>query len=461
MTAPILAAPPERPIAPDVAAAQALNSGCLCIGLDEGALRGALEVELGRPGLFELVRERCPHVFSAQPVFVARRHLQRMAELVRAVESVVSLPAWRDTVLAKAPPIARHDPAGARGVFYGYDFHVSGDQLGLIEINTNAGGALLNAVLARAQRACCPAIEPFVAGVASAQALEQRIVDMFRNEWRRPDRPLRRIAIVDEAPQDQYLYPEFLLFQRLFERHGFEAVVASPLELHWRDGTLHHETGSIDLVYNRLTDFYLEAPASAAIRDAYMSGAVVVTPHPQGHALYADKGNLALLTDPAALGALGVPAEVQRVLISDIPRTRTVTPEDADRLWSERRGLFFKPRAGFGSRAAYRGDKLTKRVWGEILGGDYVAQALVAPSERMVATGPSREALKFDLRAYVYDGAIQWVAARLYQGQTTNFRTPGGGFAPVYGAAPLRGDTGSSRSGGWEWPDAACAASSA
>ena len=32
------------------------------------------------------------------------------------------------------------------------------------------------------------------------------------------------------------------------------------------------------------------------------------------------------------------------------------------------------------------------------------------------------------------------VAARLYQGQTTNFRTPGGGFSPVLtsaeGAAP-------------------------
>lgn len=42
------------------------------------------------------------------------------------------------------------------------------------------------------------------------------------------------------------------------------------------------------------------------------------------------------------------------------------------------------------------------------------------------------QALKFDLREYTYDGAVQWVAARLYQGQTTNFRTLGGGFAPVY-----------------------------
>jgi hypothetical protein len=46
-------------------------------------------------------------------------------------------------------------------------------------------------------------------------------------------------------------------------------------------------------------------------------------------------------------------------------------------------------------------------------------------------------ALKFDLRNYVYDGEVQWVAARLYQGQTTNFRTPGGGFAPVYAGLTL------------------------
>ena len=40
--------------------------------------------------------------------------------------------------------------------------------------------------------------------------------------------------------------------------------------------------------------------------------------------------------------------------------------------------------------------------------------------------------LKVDLRNYVYDGEVLLIAARLYQGQTTNFRTPGGGFAPVF-----------------------------
>jgi hypothetical protein len=59
----------------------------------------------------------------------------------------------------------------------------------------------------------------------------------------------------------------------------------------------------------------------------------------------------------------------------------------------------------------------------------------VLPGERPVAA--DAPALKFDLRNYVYDGEVQWVAARLYQGQTTNFRTPGGGFAPVYAGLTL------------------------
>lgn len=70
-------------------------------------------------------------------------------------------------------------------------------------------------------------------------------------------------------------------------------------------------------------------------------------------------------------------------------------------------------------------------MWDEILGGGYVAQALVAPGERALGADAT-QVLKFDLRNYVYDGAVQWIAARLYQGQTTNFRTPAGGFAPVY-----------------------------
>jgi hypothetical protein len=293
---------------------------------------------------------------------------------------------------------------------------------------------MLNAVLARAQRACCAAVDGLLPPPAAADAFENEIVAMFRNEWALScfDRPLRSIAIVDENPEQQYLYPEFLLFQRLFRRHGLQAVIAGPSEFSLRDGVLWHGDLVIDIVYNRLTDFSLAESANATLREAYLANAMVLTPHPQAHALYADKRNLALLSDATRLQALGVPQATQDVLLADIPHTEIVDPQHAERLWRERRHLFFKPFAGFGGRAAYRGDKLTQRVWQEILAGGYVAQALVVPGGRVISDQEPAQSLKFDLRDYVYEGRVQWVAARLYQGQTTNFRTPGGGFAPVY-----------------------------
>lgn len=75
---------------------------------------------------------------------------------------------------------------------------------------------------------------------------------------------------------------------------------------------------------------------------------------------------------------------------------------------------------------------MTKGVWAEIVRGGYVAQEFAAPSERMIRLDGSPETLKTDVRLYVYNGQILHMAARLYQGQTTNFRTRGGGFAPVF-----------------------------
>ncbi len=422
-------------------AVELLNSNCFCISLEQGAMKRALKDELAAPEIFAMIEERCPHLFSARPVFISSSQAARMAQVVGAIESVVAMPSYRAAILAHAPEIARHDPGGAKGVFFGYDFHLNEDQLGLIEVNTNAGGAMLNVVLARAQHACCAVMDNIVSNANTVETLEASIVNMFLNEWRlsgkqhNKERPLRTIAIVDEAPEQQFLYPEFLLFQQLFKRHGLQAIIADPADLRWRDGALWHDDVAIDLVYNRLTDFLLNAPASAALRAAYLAQAVVLTPHPQAHALFADKRNLALWTDPKKLQALGVPEATQAILLANIPHTEQVRPEHAERLWAQRRQLFFKPNAGFGGRAAYRGDKLTKRVWQDILAGDYIAQAIVTPGERVTGSKAEPAQLKFDLRNYTYDGVVQWTAARTYQGQTTNFRTPGGGFAPVYSIA--------------------------
>ena len=167
---------------------------------------------------------------------------------------------------------------------------------------------------------------------------------------------------------------------RLFERFGMQAHVLDPGALAFDGRTLRDADGPLDLVYNRLTDFYFEA--HAALRAAYLANAAVITPHPRAHALYADKRNLSLLTDAARLRGWGVAPDVAQTLLEGVARTEIVVPAAAERLWQERRRLFFKPACGHGSKAAYRGDKLTRRVFGELMQGRYVAQELSPPGQR-------------------------------------------------------------------------------
>ena len=411
---------------------EGLNKACFCRTLNTDRLREHLESDASLAGLAQSIAQTRPHLFSSTVVFVSPAMALAIAATVAAIERVIALPAYQAAALARAPVIAQH-AFGPAGAFMGYDFHLGPQGPRLIEINTNAGGALLNAALARAQRSCCEAMNWAFKPNAELHTLEQAFFDMFVAEWRRQrgDAPMGSVAIVDDAPAAQYLAPEFELLQQLFRRQGVAASIADAKELEWHDGKLWHQGAAVDMVYNRLTDFYLADPDHRALRDAYEAGAVVLTPHPRAHALHSDKRNLIALSDETLLAAWGVPEVDRDLLKAAVPQTRLVTAERAGELWAERRRLFFKPVAGYGAKAAYRGDKLTRRVWGEIQAGDFVAQALVPPGERLIEVDGVRADLKFDVRAYTYDGKVQLLAARMYAGQTTNFRTPGGGFAPV------------------------------
>lgn len=405
-------------MASSVPPAEVLNGDCRSALLDHAALQRALQTQGGV--WYGLVAERCQHLFADVPVFITAAQTQQMRGVIDAVERVVSLPGWLD---------GAHEPGStAKGVFFGYDFHLNSDGTHLIEINSNAGGGFLNALLLDSQRAA-----GWPGAAVAQENLEQAFMEMFRNEWRLEcgDGPLHSVAIVDEHPEAQYLYPEFLLAQRMFERAGIAAYIADPAALHSRGDGLYLDGQKIDLVYNRLTDFSLRQ--HPALRQAYLDGSVVLTPDPAHYARYADKRNLARLTDADGLRALGAGEADVATLQAGIPHTIVVKPEMEATLWAERKQLFFKPDSGYASKGAYRGANLTHRVFDEIMQGGYVAQKLAAPGERSVCVSEAEATpLKFDVRCYVYDGRIQLVAARLYQGQTTNFRTPGGGFAPVH-----------------------------
>lgn len=393
-----------------------LNGECLdWAGMDGEALQQALQAQ--GTDWYSMVKERCPHLFAAAPVFISEMQLQQMRAVIEAVEEVVGTP----------------EPHAALGVFYGYDFHLNEQGTHLIEINTNSGGGFLNAVLIDSQRdASLYGGSPVHASTAPEIGLEQAFLEMFQNEWRlvRGDVPLKTVAIVDEQPELQYLYPEFLLAQKLFKRAGIDALILDPSALQAREDGLYCIGQRIDLIYNRLTDFDMQKHAQ--IRSAYEKQQVVLTPNPAHHQRYADKRKLALLSDGVRLRAAGVSQTGIDVLLQGVPQTKIVSSADAGQWWEERKQWFFKPVSGYGSKGAYRGDKVTKRVFEEIMQSDYVAQRLALPGERKVCpAGSEPQSLKYDVRCYVYDGHIQFIAARLYQGQTTNFRTLGGGFALV------------------------------
>lgn len=349
-------------------------------------------------------------LFADAILFVTSEQMVQMQEVIAAVGAVVGTP----------------EADSALGVFYGYDFHLNAQGAHLIEINTNAGGAFLNALLIDSQRDV-----PLPGASVSDGNLEQVFIGMFRNEWRleHGDVPLKTVAIVDERPESQYLYPEFLLAQQMFERAGIAAYIVDPAALHVREDELFFNGQRVDLIYNRLTDFDLHQ--YPAIRTAWEMRRVVLTPNPAHHQRYADKRKLALFSDVDTLRAEGVAQASIDALLQGVPRTRIVETQDAEQWWAERKQWFFKPVSGYGSKGAYRGDKLTKRVFEDIMQADYVAQRLAMPGEQKVSVAGEEQSFKFDVRCYVYGGHIQLIAARLYQGQTTNFRTPGGGFALV------------------------------
>ncbi|MEK6218776.1 MAG: hypothetical protein N2B59_06435, partial [Psychrobacter sp.] len=295
-------------------------------------------------------------------------------------------------------------------------------------------GAFLNVLLARAQKRCCNPSEQSAATNQMLDRFEEAVFDMFKQEWQRQSAVAmpNRIAIVDNDPESQFMFLEFELACQLLQARGIDTVILDPSELEYIDGTLTAHGQKIDMIYNRLVDFAFEDPDHVLLKQAYLEGAVVVTPNPRVHAMLANKQNLTLLSDSQILRSWGLDEAAARYLERSVPRTKIVSRDDAAELWLTRRQLFFKPVAGHGSKGVYRGSKLTRRVFENILDESYIAQTFIPATERSLKIDDVVTTRKVDIRLYTYGGKLLLPAARVYQGQVTNFRTSGGGFAPVF-----------------------------
>lgn len=282
-----------------------------------------------------------------------------------------------------------------------YDFHWTADgELKLIEINTNSAFLALGTELYSFHK-------------TEHSFKVDDIVKMFSYEAKLSGRDLKNLTILDEEPQNQRLYIEFLLYQKMMEQHGIKTSIKDISDIQ------AHENS--DLIYNRYTDFYLKDPVkSKTIYDLYKAGKINLSPNPYEYFLLADKQRM---IDWQQQTDLPVP--------KSLLKTYDLGMAEREEIWAQRKKLFFKPKNSFGSKQAYKGAAVSHKTFDDFYGPSMLAQEYAQPAEIDVQVGTETLKMKYDLRCYAYQGKLQIVIARLYQGQTTNLKTTGGGFTIV------------------------------
>ena len=121
-----------------------------------------------------------------------------------------------------------------------YDFHInSSGQPELIEINTNAAFLALGIELYE-----------FLNLPMGTDFSQNNLVKMFQTEMKLSRSQSSKIYILDEKPQEQRLFIEFLVYQQIFKKHGLSSEIIDLPDI--------EKLPNNSFIYNRYTDFYLD-----------------------------------------------------------------------------------------------------------------------------------------------------------------------------------------------------------
>lgn len=314
-------------------------------------------------------------------------------------------PAYQSALNQEMQERGLKDP-GNKSICMSYDFHLDPQgQLKLIEVNTNAAFLALGYEMYKMRGVPLPVAD------FTMEELKSCIENEIRLQGKQVPGGLKT-AIIDEEPEKQRLFVEFLVYQSYFQQWGWQCEIVD-----------YRQAPVVDFIYNRFTDFYLSQPESRNLREMYLSRSTCLSPNPFEYFLLADKQRM--------IDWWGGLKEMTAPLQAHLPQTKDVCPALAEEIWAERKKFFFKPKRAFGSKQTFKGASISRRAFDEIVPQDMIAQEYVQAPEQKFMTPDGEQSFKYDLRFYAYQGRIQMVVARLYQGQVTNLRTPYGGFAPV------------------------------
>ena len=340
------------------------------------------------------------NLFSPFQIELPREVLNQSKQLIKEIYQLSETPQYMQAI--EVPKNFENWPK-TPSVLTCLDFHYSSEMgLKLIEINTNASLYIPFQIQKQALK------DP-------TQFLDLSLLEKSFYKTFDLDR-FPELSIFDEQPEKEGLYFEFLLYQEWLKKLGIKCNIIS---------ADNYEKLALKNIYNRHTDFYLEQISRQTQFKDYYENRRIFSPNPKGYFLFADKKRLnvfrRLLKENGSQNYEMIPETLQ---FKDF--------ENQDELWKKRKQYFFKPDQSFGSKGAFAGKSISKKAFAALYSPEFIAQEYCPAGRQTFKHSGEDIEMKYDLRLYCFEGTLQSYGARIYQGQTTNMKTPLGGLAPLH-----------------------------
>jgi hypothetical protein len=365
---------------------------------------------LREKSLDNLVSENLISPFTVE---LPKAVLEQAEKIVNDIFAMRELPEYQAKYADDLTARGIKDP-GNKSIAMSYDFHVDENQnLRLIEINTNASFLALGYQLYQSKNIAAPVQE------YSPEEMRADILEELRLQGHKIEKP--RVAIIDDKPEEQRLFVEFLVYDELFKSWGWDSKI-----LDYRET---FKNFSPDFIYNRHTDFFLTDETSKDLEKAFSDRTACVSPNPYEYFLLADKQRMIDWHKEGFLDSLPLSEDQKATIRQATPQATELKASNSEELWATRKKYFFKPKNAFGSKLSYKGASISRKHYDDLINQDIMAQEFIPAPEMTFETPEGPQKFKYDLRCYAYKGRLQLIVARIYQGQVTNLKTTYGGFA--------------------------------
>lgn len=232
------------------------------------------------------------------------------------------------------------------------------------------------------------------------------------------DKP--NIAIVDFT--ETGITAEFETFKKAYIKKGYNAVIADPRDLKYKDGKLYYEDMRIDLIYRRIVtvEFIEKAEEIPDLIEAYKDGVVCVIGSLRSQIMH-NKIIFKILHDKETLSFL---SEEERQLVKNhIPITEEFGGDERifEKVLENKDKYIIKPMDSYASQGVNAGKDFSYEEWKEVLTNcwnrDYLFQEFIDPYIRPFVQFENGELkvrdFKLNIGIYMYNQKFAGIYTRI------------------------------------------------